>query len=76
MKKSEHIYNKFKSMFLIGDGENFAAVSLFDMINVDTFNFVPDFLQRSNSMFSMSNAYWQLITIVHSLFHKIFSGVC
>ena len=41
MKKSEHIYNKFKSMFLIGDGENFAAVSLFDMINVDTFNFVP-----------------------------------
>ena len=41
MKKSEHIYNKFKSMFLIGDGENFAAVSLFDMVNVDTFYFVP-----------------------------------
>ena len=27
MKKSEHIYNKFKSMFLVGEGENFAAVS-------------------------------------------------
>ena len=26
-KKSEFIYNKFKAMFLIGEGENFAMVS-------------------------------------------------
>ena len=81
MKKSEHIYNKFKSMFLIGEGENFAAVSFYcdtsmltPLISYQIFCELK--IYRFASLQQCDTTHWHLITIIHVLFPIFYSGVC